>query len=108
MKKTMITFALLAGLFGASSCAKVVPPNEKYDGKELTLKVGQYDYCGANASGLKEGFKYAGMSDEDIFTVVPQIYEKGYNLYFPVETKELEKGLTVLEVTPEYLKVRCE
>jgi len=25
-----------------------------------------------------------------------------------VETKELEKGLTVLEVTPEYLKVRCE
>jgi len=30
------------------------------------------------------------------------------NLYFPVETNELAEGLTVLEVTPEYLKVECE
>jgi len=48
------------------------------------------------------------MSDKDIFTVVKHGFRKAYNLYFPVRTKELAEGLTVLEVTPEYLKVECE
>jgi len=49
------------------------------------------------------------MPDYDTFVVVePRTYNPHIYHYFPVETKELEEGLTVLEVTPEYLKVKCE
>jgi hypothetical protein len=109
MKKTAVTLALLAGLLGTGGCA---PRDgctiEETVGTELTLKVGEFGSCGKSDSGLKRGFIYAGMSDDDIFTVVRPRFHQAYTLYFPVETKELDEGLTVLEVTPEYLKVECE
>jgi len=109
MKKTAVTLALLAGLLGPGGCAKIDNCTiEETVGTELTLKVGEFGSCGMIYSGLKGGFTYAGMSDKDIFTVVKHGFRKAYNLYFPVRTKELAEGLTVLEVTPEYLKVECE
>ena len=109
MKKTAVTLALLAGLLGTGGCAKIDNCTiEETVGTELTLKVGEFGSCGMIYSGLKGGFTYAGMSNDDIFTVVKSGVYKAYNLYFPVETNELAEGLTVLEVTPEYLKVECE
>jgi hypothetical protein len=109
MKKTAVTLALLAGLLGTGGCAKIDNCTiEETVVTELTLKVGEYGSCGLVDPGLKGGLKYAGMSDKDIFTVVKSYTHTAYNLYFPVETKELEEGFIVLEVTPEYLKLECE
>ena len=110
MKKTAVTLALLAGLLGTGGCAPRDDCTiEETVVTELTLKVGEFGSCGGMTdSELKSGLTYAGMSDKDIFTVVKSYTYMAYNLYFPVETKELEEGLTVLEVTPEYLKLECE
>ena len=107
MKEKAVTLALLAGLLGTGGCA---PTLEETVGTELTLKVGERGSCGwTGAFGLRMDFRYAGMSDDGIFTVVePMTYNPDRLYHFPVGVKKLAEGLTALEVTQEYLKVKCE
>ena len=109
MKKTAVTLALLAGLLGTGGCAKIDNCTiEETVVTELTLKVGEFGSCGMIYSGLKGGFTYAGMSNDDIFTVVKSGVYKAYNLYFPVSAETIGDSIKVLEVTPEYMKMKCE
>jgi hypothetical protein len=108
MKKMICAVAMLATLMGAGSCGheKIV---REFKEQEHVLKVGEGIICENGSRDLIEGgFKYAGMPNEETFTVVPSFWKKGYNLYFPVGAEIIGESVKVVEVTPEYLTVKCE
>jgi len=107
-KTAIITFALLATIIGVGGY-QVKVKNEEFRKKEHTLNVGDGIHCSRGSlDPFEHGFVYGGMPNEETFSVVPCAYKKGFSYYFPIDTKKMRDTVKVLEVTPEYLKIKCE
>ncbi|MBT4111146.1 hypothetical protein HOE37_04775 [Candidatus Woesearchaeota archaeon] len=108
MKKTAVTLALLAGLLGTSGCGNEKSV-EEFRKQEHVLTVGEKVTCNNGSHNfVDQGFRYAGMPNEETFAIIPSNSRKESNLYFPVSAETIGDSIKVLEVTPEYMKMKCE